>query len=687
MCGIFGAVLGDGSPLRRESRLLGEISRLYRLSASRGKEAAGLAVANDDALVVFKRPVPADELIKTSQFRAIVRDEIGRPRSRRATAFIGHSRLVTDGAREDNANNQPVIGDGVVGIHNGIVVNHDALWKKYPELQRHYDVDSEVIFALLRHHLGGGASLPQAAAKVFGEIKGAASIAAVFAEREQLLIATNNGSLYYARVSPQTFVFASERYILEQFLQKSQLRAEEIRGVAPGEGLVVSLATLELTPFTFAAAPATSDPLRERPRAILDRSPAASALRRVRRETPNLDALAERYPYRPTTHELRRCTKCVLPDSMPFITFDAEGVCSYCRRYQKITVRGAEALEELVRPHRRTDGRPDVVVGVSGGRDSMYGLHYVKTVLKMNPVAFTYDWGMVTDLARRNVSRICGKLGIEHILVSADIDQKRSFIRKNVEAWLKRPSLGTIPLFMAGDKAYFHYLNQVRAQLGTPFGVLCENLLERTDFKTGYAGVPPQVVDDVRAYTLHPGSKIKLASYYLKEFAQNPSYINTSVIDTAMAYFFYYVMDRSYTNLYGYVRWQEDVVNRTLIDEYDFELAEDTETTWRIGDGTAPFYNYIYHTVSGFTEHDTLRSNQIREGVLTREKALELIDRENRPRFPSIHWYLAALGLDGRMEQIVETINRIPKTYTRVPRVAQPVAAGTASPPDVRVSA
>ena len=57
---------------------------------------------------------------------------------------------------------------------------------------------------------------------------------------------------------------------------------------------------------------------------------------------------------------------------------------------------------------------------------------------------------MVTDLARRNVARITGQLGIEHILISADINQKRRYIRKNVSAWLKQPHLGLVPLFMAG---------------------------------------------------------------------------------------------------------------------------------------------------------------------------------------------------------------------------------------------
>jgi glucosamine--fructose-6-phosphate aminotransferase (isomerizing) len=41
-----------------------------------------------------------------------------------------------------------------------------------------------------------------------------------------------------------------------------------------------------------------------------------------------------------------------------------------------------------------------------------------------------------------------GQLGVENILVSADIKKKRDNIRKNVEAWLKQPALGMIPLFM-----------------------------------------------------------------------------------------------------------------------------------------------------------------------------------------------------------------------------------------------
>ena len=59
-------------------------------------------------------------------------------------------------------------------------------------------------------------------------------------------------------------------------------------------------------------------------------------------------------------------------------------------------------------------------MGLSG-RDTE--LHVLKDELGLDPVAFTYDWGLVTDEARENIANVCGKLKVEHIIVSPDIQQ------------------------------------------------------------------------------------------------------------------------------------------------------------------------------------------------------------------------------------------------------------------------
>ena len=116
MCGIFGAVIGRESPMIRGDEGRKHLDRLFRLSASRGKEAAGLAIATDDSLSVFKQPVGALTMIRMPEFNRFVRDVLDRHSPEASRAFIGHSRLQTDGAREVNLNNQPVAGSGIVGI-------------------------------------------------------------------------------------------------------------------------------------------------------------------------------------------------------------------------------------------------------------------------------------------------------------------------------------------------------------------------------------------------------------------------------------------------------------------------------------------------------------------------------------------------------------------------------------------
>ena len=105
----------------------------------------------------------------------------------------------------------------------------------------------------------------------------------------------------------------------------------------------------------------------------------------------------------------------------------------------------------------------------------------------------------------------------------------------------------------------------------------------------------------------------------------------------------------------------EKEIEKLVLEEYQWETAVDTKTTWRIGDGTAAFYNYIYYTVAGFSEYDTFRSNQIREGMLSREEGMQLVMRENRPRYASLKWYTDILNLD--FPGTIKIINSIPKLY------------------------
>ena len=95
-----------------------------------------------------------------------------------------------------------------------------------------------------------------------------------------------------------------------------------------------------------------------------------------------------------------------------YIKFDSDGICNYCNNYQQEMPKNKEEIFDLVQGYRRTIGN-DCIVLFSGGRDSCFGLHLIVKELGMRPLAYTYDWGMVTDLGRRNICRMCSSLGVE----------------------------------------------------------------------------------------------------------------------------------------------------------------------------------------------------------------------------------------------------------------------------------
>ena len=58
---------------------------------------------------------------------------------------------------------------------------------------------------------------------------------------------------------------------------------------------------------------------------------------------------------------LKRCTRCILPETMPFIEFDEQGVCNYCRNYRKTALKPAEALHAIADRIRKSDGSCDCI--------------------------------------------------------------------------------------------------------------------------------------------------------------------------------------------------------------------------------------------------------------------------------------------------------------------------------------
>jgi len=660
MCGIFGIVSSNLDISKDE--LLKQVTDLFILSEARGKEAAGLAIKYDGKLNVYKDKVTASEMLKKSQFNNFYSDSL--PNKSNITSPIsifGHSRLVTNGSAELNYNNQPVVKDGLVAIHNGICTNVDLLFYDNVDIKREFEIDTEIILSLIRKNLNTNDDLVLALKNLFESMEGTASLAIATNDSNNFIITTNNGSLYLCFDNQkQSVVFASEKYILSEYIKKhSQYSNQNIEWVKPLTGYII-----DNTNFTSHFFDLNIYNLNYRYHKtettipIKDYSNFSDKVINI--VSKDFSGLLN-YDLK-TANSIKRCTKCLLPHTFPFISFDSAGVCVICKNYVKKNQGNREnELQIIVDKYKNTKNKPDCLIAFSGGRDSSYGMHYMVKELGLKPITYTYDWGMVTDLARRNIARICGKLGVENILVSADLKKKRENISLNVAAWLKKPEIGMIPLFMAGDKHFFLYMTKIKKETALNLNIWCTNRLENTDFKAGFCDIELNF-DKKRIDHLKINDIRKLVWYYTRNYINNPSYINKSILDTLSGFSSYYFEPRiDHFELFDYIAWDEKTIEDTIINEYNWETSPDTMSTWRIGDGTAAFYNYIYLTVAGFTENDTFRSNQIREGMITREEGLRLALRDNSPRYDSIKWYFDTIGID--MESAIKTINNIPKLY------------------------
>lgn len=605
MCGIFGWV-STAAPDPRH------IDALVRHSQQRGSDSSGLVLLDEGVYDAYRADFAITKLLKRVSQVA------------QSPVLVGHSRLVTNGTSD----NQPVVRNGICVIHNGIIVNHESIWTDL-RVRRELEIDTEVIAGITEDHLTAGGCVDDIGSAVLTQVKGIVATAILLPTQGKLILVSNNGSLYLGEYG-DGHVFASERFGL------SVIGAKNIRQVRDA-------VTLDI-PESGSSVEVTSYPSR-----TVDLVPGLylSSSEEMLLEYPQPD--------------FERCTRCILPSTMPFLRFNDDGVCNYCLNYRpRNNPRPKEELFDLVEPYRRNDG-PEVIVPFSGGRDSCQALHLIVNELGLRPVTYTYDWGMVTDLGRRNISRMSAELGVENIIVAADITKKREHIQRNLTAWLKSPHLGMLSILTAGDKHFFRHVESVKEQTGVGLNLWGVNPLEVTHFKAGFLGVPPDFEEE-RVYAHGAMKQLRYQGLRFKAMLQSPGYFNQSLWDTVSGEYYRSFREKSdYFHVFDYWRWDEQEIDETLESLYDWERSPDTRTTWRIGDGTAAFYNYVYYTVAGFTEHDTFRSNQVREGDLTREEALALVKDENTPRYPNLRWYLDVLGME--FAQTIQTVNAIPRLY------------------------
>lgn len=116
--------------------------------------------------------------------------------------------------------------------------------------------------------------------------------------------------------------------------------------------------------------------------------------------------------------ERHSCTICILPETVPHISFDAQGVCNFCSEEKPMQIAGENTLKEIL--SARKGEIYDCVVPLSGGKDSTYILYYAVRVLNLKTIAVNFDSGFQADIAIQNMKHTCDVLNIPLEVYKAD---------------------------------------------------------------------------------------------------------------------------------------------------------------------------------------------------------------------------------------------------------------------------
>jgi len=130
----------------------------------------------------------------------------------------------------------------------------------------------------------------------------------------------------------------------------------------------------------------------------------------------NLDKQISQLP-----KEIRFCKRCVISNQRPRIHFDEEGICGACRftdiKNNEIDWEKREKmLKELCSQFRRNDGRFDVIVPVSGGKDSTRVAYELKYKYKMHPLTITWSPFEYTDIGYKNFKNFVDIGGFNNLM-------------------------------------------------------------------------------------------------------------------------------------------------------------------------------------------------------------------------------------------------------------------------------
>ena len=122
--------------------------------------------------------------------------------------------------------------------------------------------------------------------------------------------------------------------------------------------------------------------------------------------------------------ELKRCTKCLLVETHDTIVFDEQGVCNVCRNIEHkqgaVDWNAKEAEFRRLLEDYRNKGTYDCIIPFSGGKDSTFTLYTLVKDYDLKPLVVCFDHGFLRPTVLANTEKSIRKMGVDFLKFRAN---------------------------------------------------------------------------------------------------------------------------------------------------------------------------------------------------------------------------------------------------------------------------
>lgn len=340
--------------------------------------------------------------------------------------------------------------------------------------------------------------------------------------------------------------------------------------------------------------------------------------------------------------EVRRCTRCILPDIYPSITFNEHGVCNFCLEAaeEKDTPSGKSKtdLDRVIEKYKGRSDKYDVIVGLSGGKDSSYVAYYLKREYGLKIAGFHYDIGYSSSYAIQNLENLVEKLDIDLFSVRP----RGSFLRRLFAHFLRERGefcsvcnnlgylygasfsrhqghlLGFSPLMVGGWSKQYEYQPGISV----------------TSMQYFFENLTTELLEELKA---QPFIEEEIISRYMGVKDPRQAGIDTTEHEKLGEY----AMD--FIQLPDYIEWDIKEIPRVLSEKLDWRHPQDAHES-HFDCTLFPIKEYLKFKKYGLTQETIKNSRLIREGLMTRDEAMERISLEQTAEPSIFDDFLRELG-------------------------------------------